>query len=176
MASPFIDFELAGPNYRGYDIFKLFRTNALPAGRQTLKLAEFRGGAPRRRRDAARRRRVPPGNEALRAAHVARGGDILLVCSPTLPEKRDEMAALARDRYCVRRLRRGWLRCRCTSGNEAGCLLLFDDHTWQSSPSPDADGAGPLAAAHPPRTCREVVRRNNALQLCRDPGSSASPS
>ena len=27
----FIDFELAGPNYRGYDIFKLFRTSKLPA-------------------------------------------------------------------------------------------------------------------------------------------------
>ena len=25
----FIDFELSGPNYRGYDIFKLFRTNEM---------------------------------------------------------------------------------------------------------------------------------------------------
>ncbi|KAH8066447.1 hypothetical protein JL722_889 [Aureococcus anophagefferens] len=28
-AAVFIDFELAGPNYRGYDIFKLFRTNEM---------------------------------------------------------------------------------------------------------------------------------------------------
>ena len=39
----FIDFELAGPNYRGYDIFKLFRTNEMaPASDDELLAPDLR--------------------------------------------------------------------------------------------------------------------------------------
>ena len=52
----FIDFELAGPNYRGYDIFKLFRRQNHCRRRRTLLLsfveAYLGEGATQRAADA----------------------------------------------------------------------------------------------------------------------------
>ncbi|KAK7253791.1 hypothetical protein SO694_00002617 [Aureococcus anophagefferens] len=63
-AAVFIDFELAGPNYRGYDIFKLFRASEDGARPTPSSSASSPSTSPRaaptpetpRRRDASRSR------------------------------------------------------------------------------------------------------------------------
>ncbi|KAH8094140.1 hypothetical protein JL720_4130 [Aureococcus anophagefferens] len=102
-AAVFIDFELAGPNYRGYDIFKLFRTNEMaPASDAELLrfiavyLAE--GGADSGDAEAARCLAESKLFEPLTWLEAA---IFFEFAAARLPEKRDEMRDLARDRWAA---------------------------------------------------------------------------
>ena len=102
-AAVFIDFELAGPNYRGYDIFKLFRTNEMaPASDDELLrfiavyLAE--GGAAGGDAEAARCLAESKLFEPLTWLEAA---IFFEFAAARLPEKRDEMRDLARDRWAA---------------------------------------------------------------------------
>ena len=96
----FIDFELAGPNYRGYDIFKLFRTSKLPAASDASLLsfveAYLGDGATRRAADACLLE-----TKLFEPLTWLEAAIFFSFAAATLPEKRDEMAALARDRWAA---------------------------------------------------------------------------
>mmetsp|Transcript_8315 Transcript_8315/g.26004 ORF Transcript_8315/g.26004 Transcript_8315/m.26004 type:complete len:266 (+) Transcript_8315:2-799(+) len=96
----FIDFELSGPNYRGYDIYKLFRTKALPPvpDDELLRFVEAYlgdGAAPGAAVACALESRIFEPLTWLEAAIF------FAFAAATLPEKRVEMAALARDRWAA---------------------------------------------------------------------------
>ena len=94
----FIDFELAGPNYRGYDIFKLFRTSKLPAASDASLLsfveAYLGDGATQRAADACLLE-----TKLFEPLTWLEAAIFFSFAAATLPEKREEMAALARDRW-----------------------------------------------------------------------------
>ena len=96
----FIDFELAGPNYRGYDIFKLFRTSKLPAASDASLLsfveAYLGEDATQRAADACLLE-----TKLFEPLTWLEAAIFFSFAAATLPEKRAEMAALARDRWAA---------------------------------------------------------------------------
>lgn len=95
-----IDFELAGPNYRGYDIFKLFRTNSLPAASDESLLdfveAYLGNDADKRAADACLLE-----TKLFEPLTWLEAAIFFSYSAAMLPEKRAEMAALARDRWAA---------------------------------------------------------------------------
>ena len=99
-AATFIDFELAGPNYRGYDIFKLFRSSSEPPV-TNADLSRFLAAY------------LGPSATARTVDHILletrlfepltwlEAAIFFAFASVQLPAKRDEMRALAADRWCA---------------------------------------------------------------------------
>jgi len=97
-AATFIDFELAGPNYRGYDIFKLFRT-AGPSPVSDQNLGRFVEAYLGETASASAVDHVRLETRLFEPLTWLEAAIFFSFASVQLPEKRSEMAALAADRW-----------------------------------------------------------------------------